>query len=86
MFRVQQHLVSHGELHVPSVSVKLSLAPVLPLRQQRPHSRGRFGRHAAHTGRSGLAGPGRVGRVLRHGNRIMIMINMMINMTRMPVA
>ena len=37
MFCVQQHIVSRGELHVPSVSVKLCLAPVLPLLQQRQH-------------------------------------------------
>ena len=56
MFRVQQHFVSHSELHVRSVS----LVPVLPNLQQRPH----FHCRAAHEGRSGLAGPSRGGRVL----------------------
>ena len=39
MTRVEQHLVPHGELHVPPVGVELRLLPVLPLLQQRPHLR-----------------------------------------------
>ena len=64
MFRVDQHLVSRGELHVPSVSVELRLAPFLP---QPPH----LSRHAALKSRSGLAEPGGGGRVLasRRGKR-----------------
>ena len=52
---------------VPTVSVELRLAPVLPLllHWQRPH----FRRHAAHEGRSGLAGPGGGDRVLA-GRRV----------------
>ena len=67
MVRVQPHFVPHGELHVPSVFVKLGLAPVLALLQQRPHLR----RHAAHESRSGLARrrPGGSGRVLA-GRRV----------------
>ena len=31
VFRVEQHLVPHSELHVPLVSTELRLAPVLPI-------------------------------------------------------
>ena len=67
MFRVEQHIVSRGKLHVPSESVKLSLAPVLPLLQQHPH----LSRHAARKGRSGMAASGGGGQVLagRRGER-----------------
>ena len=65
MFRVQQHFVSQGELHVPSVSVELRLAPNLSLLQQRQHLR----RHAADVGCSSLAGLGGGGRVLA-GRRV----------------
>ena len=51
MFRVQQHLVPNVELHVPQGGVKLSLAPVLPLLQQRQH----LFRHTPHE-----SGPGRL--------------------------
>ena len=59
MFRVQQHFVTHSELHVPAMSVELLLAPILSLLQQRPHLR----HHAAHERCCGLAGPGGDGRV-----------------------
>jgi len=34
---VEQHLVPHGEAHVPPLRVEFRLAPILPLLQQRPH-------------------------------------------------
>ena len=52
LFRVEQHLVPRGELHVPPVSIKLRLrlAQLLLLLQQRKHLR----RSAAHEDRRRL--------------------------------
>jgi hypothetical protein len=41
---VEEHLVPHGEAHVPPVRVELLLAPVLLLLQQRAH----LARHPRH--------------------------------------
>ena len=58
--------VSRGELQDPPVSVKLRLAPVLPLLQQRQHPASAV--TAADEGRRGLAGAG-WGRRVRAGRR-----------------
>ena len=51
MFRVEQHLVPHGELDVQSMSIQLRFALVLTSQQQRAH----LGRHLTHRMRGNLA-------------------------------
>ncbi len=61
--RVEEHLVPHGELHVPLVRVKRLLAPILTLLHQRAQLQAsNVGEQPLHPRRSGIWGHRRRGR------------------------